>query len=98
MMDYWVPLSVTFFVVFGSVWRAIYGYLVARAQGEKFNKYKFTATMIATVFAALPVALSMFSSNIMVDTGGLVALCVTALIAGWGVDSGLKELTKLTSK
>lgn len=88
-----IPLIVVLCVLIGSVTRAYWGWL---NSGEPFIKRKFAATIIFTIFAvALPVGATMYSSAIMVDNAGMIGICVAALIAGWGADSGLKELGKM---
>lgn len=88
-----VPLLVVVSVLVGSVARAIWGWL---DSGEPFVRRKFASTMIFTIFAvALPVGASIFSSAMIIDNSGMVGICVAALIAGWGADSGLKEISKL---
>jgi len=88
-----IPLLVFSMVITGALTRAIYGWL---DSGEAFVKRKFVATMIFTFFTvALPATTAVFASNMIVDTAGVIGFCVTALLAGWGADSGLKELTKM---
>lgn len=88
-----VPFLMVILVIIGSVMRAYWGWL---NSGEPFIKRKFSATMIFTVFAvALPIGSSIYASNIMVDNAGIVGMCISALLAGWGADSGLKELGKM---
>lgn len=93
MKDSMVPLIVVVLVIIGSLARAIWGWL---QSGEPFVKRKFAATLIFTIFtAALPIGTSIYSSTITVDNAGLVGICIAALLAGWGADSGLKELGKM---
>jgi len=88
-----IPGIVVVLVIIGSVARAVWGWL---QSGESFVKRKFAATILFTIFAvALPISVPIFSSNIIVDNAGLVGICVAALLAGWGADSGLKELGKM---
>ena len=90
-----IPIVILFSVFIGTIARSIWGWL---SSGEPFSKRKFAATMIFSIFAvALPIGASMFSSSMIVDTSGMVGICVAALIAGWGADSGLKEISKMTS-
>lgn len=87
-----IPLIVVICVMVGSIARAIWGWL---DSGEPFIKRKFAATMIFTIFAvALPVGASIYGSTMIIDDGGMAGICIAALIAGWGADSGLKELSK----
>ncbi len=90
-----IPILIFFAVAIGCLARALWGWL---SSGEPFVKRKFAATMIFTLFAvALPTTATMIASNIMVDTNGLISMCFAALIAGWGSDSALKELSKMSS-
>lgn len=91
-----IPGLVVILVIIGSVTRAVWGWL---QSGEPFVKRKFAATMIFTIFAvALPIGSTIYSSAIMVDNAGLIGICLAALLAGWGADSGLKELGKMKNK
>lgn len=88
-----IPVLVVIMVIIGSLARAVWGWL---QSGEPFVKRKFAATMIFTIFAvALPIGSTIYSSTILVDNAGLVGICIAALLAGWGADSGLKELGKM---
>ncbi len=85
-----VAFIVVICVMVGSIARAIWGWL---NSGEPFIGRKFAATMLFTIFAvALPVGGTLTGSSMIVDNAGMVGICVAALIAGWGADSGLKEL------
>lgn len=97
-MDVLVPILVTFCIMVGSVSKVTYGWLMARSEGEAFNVYKLSASIIVAVFGALAAALAMISSSMIVDTAGMVSLCVLALMTGWGLDSAKSEITRLGAK
>lgn len=88
-----IPFTIFVCVMIGCLVRAFYGWL---SSGEDFNKRKFSSTIIFTIFAvALPVASAMMASEIVIIGGaGLLGIILASLIAGWGADSGLKELKK----
>lgn len=91
-----IPIVVAVCVLVGCLLRAIWGWL---NSGEVFNARKFAATIIFTLFAVgLPTVTSLLASDIIVvGPYGLFGIGLTALLAGWGADSGLKEISKLTT-
>lgn len=80
--------------VAGSLIRALWGWL---NSGDSFVARKFASTMIAAVFVALPISVGVVSTNISADSNSLLITGVLTLMAGWGVDDGLKQLSTMQS-
>jgi len=79
-------------VLFGSIVRAFWGWL---NSGEKFNWRKFSSTLIPSIFAASAVGASMMSADIIITGSGIITLAITALLAGWGIDDGMKQISNM---
>lgn len=90
-----IPIAILSAVIFGSLIRAFWGWL---DSGEKFNARKFAATIIVSIFAALGVGATMLGSDIIVSDSGFLVVVLMALLAGWGIDDGLKQLGKMRKK
>jgi len=87
-----IPVTILSCVLIGSLIRAFWGWLSSK---EPFNARKFASTIIPTILAALLVGSTMMNANIILDDGGLISMAITALVAGWGIDDGMKQLTKM---
>ncbi len=81
-------------VLGGSLLRVFWGWL---DSGEIFNPRKFFATVIATLFLALPVASSTIDAPIIIGNGGLLSIAILALLGGWGVNDGVQQLSAMNS-
>lgn len=87
-----IPIVILGSVLTGSLVRAFWGWL---NSGETFNPRKFFSTIIPTIFAALLLGSTMMSANIILDDAGLLTMGITALVAGWGIDDGVKQIAKM---
>jgi len=87
-----IPITILMCVLTGSLIRAFWGWLNSK---EPFNARKFGSTIIPTIFAALLVGSTMMNSNIILDDGGLMTMAIMALVAGWGIDDGMKQLSRM---
>lgn len=93
MHDWAIPLGLLGSYIGAAFLRMVYGFL---DSGEAFNLRKFAASAIMTLFVSLSGALAMVQSDLIVNTAGLISLCVTAALAGWGTVLATRDITSLS--
>lgn len=79
-------------VLSGALTRVIVGWL---GSGEPFSLRKFLFSAIPTIYLALPLGLALLGSKPSVDTIGLIVLTINALLSGWGIPDGVKQVAKM---
>jgi hypothetical protein len=95
-MDGWViPSAIIAAYEGGALAMMFYRWL---ASGEEFNRRKFLATFIVTLYVSANGLVAILARQPEIDSIGLIAFCIMAIQAGWGTVYGFREGAKALGK